>query len=484
MQLPQDFVRSMQALIPHEAESFFTSLNEEAPVSIRLNPYKFRRNPLCFSQEMVVQPVPWSQWGYYLAERPAFTFDPLFHSGYYYVQEASSMFLEYMLRQLVHEPAVCLDLCASPGGKSAILVSSLPEGSMVVSNEIVRRRAYVLSENLTKFGQPDSLICNNVAEDFSFFPGFFDLVLVDAPCSGEGMFRKDENAVTEWSIKNMQMCSERQKNILTDVWDALKPGGLLIYSTCTYNVHENEENVRWIVQELGAECVSLPVGESWGISSSLLPGVDAYRFFPHRVKGEGLFVSVLRKGTSGGAKVTKSSLWRKNKKSAVSILEDIAEYASLLQNPDDFCFVEKGDSITALPIKHAEIMMFLVDRLRVISMGIKIGKKKGRVFKPSQALALSTHLNFDAFCRREVSYKQAIAYLQGQTVVVDDLPGGFILLTYKNEPLGFIKNIGNRANNLYPHAWRIRSSRFPEKRRNEFFEETIKTKSLSIFIPK
>ena len=200
--------------------------------------------------------------------------------------------LEYVVRQVVHKPVVCLDYVPL---KSALL-SSLRR--KVVSNEIVRQQAHVLSENLIKFGQPNALVCNNAPADFSAFPGFFDLVLVDAPCSGEGMFRKDENAVTEWSLKNVQMCAARQRSILTDVWDALKPGGLLIYSTCTYNMHENEENVRWIADELGAEFVSLPVSKSWGISPALMPGVEAYRFFPHNVRGEGLFVSVLRKSAS------------------------------------------------------------------------------------------------------------------------------------------------------------------------------------------
>jgi len=468
MKSTEDFVRSMRSLIPHEAEAFFSALEEDAPVSIRLNPTKFRRNPLCFSPEMVAQTVPWSQWGYYLSERPSFTFDPLFHAGYYYVQEASSMFLEYVVRQLVHEPVMCLDLCAAPGGKSAILLSSLPEGSLVVSNEIVRQRACVLSENLIKLGQFNAAVCNNAPADFAAFPRFFDLVLVDAPCSGEGMFRKSENAVAEWSLKNVEMCASRQRNILTDVWDALKPGGLLIYSTCTYNVYENEENVRWIADELGAECVSFPVDESWGISPALLSGVEAYRFFPHKVKGEGLFVAVLRKSASTKRGTINNSFRQKNKNRGISFLNDIAEYVSLLQNPDDFCFVENRGRITALPRTHVEILLTLAQKLRVMSLGIDIGNKKGCDFIPTHALAMSTQLNPDAFCRQEVSYEQAIAYLRGETIALDRLPLGFVLIAYKNEPLGFVKNLGNRTNNLYPREWRIRSSHLPEKREEPF----------------
>jgi len=463
MQLPEDFIHSIRLLIPDEAEVFFSASEEGVPVSIRVNPAKFWRNPLCFSPGKVAQTVPWSQWGYYLSERPSFTFDPLFHAGYYYVQEASSMFLEYVVRQVVHKPVVCLDLCAAPGGKSAILLSSLPEGSWVASNEIVRQRAHVLSENLIKFGQPNALVCNNAPADFSAFPGFFDLVLVDAPCSGEGMFRKDENAVTEWSLKNVQMCAARQRSILTDVWDALKPGGLLIYSTCTYNMHENEENVRWIADELGAEFVSLPVSKSWGISPALMPGVEAYRFFPHNVGGEGLFVSVLRKSASKKPGAVRNSFRKKNKNSGIPFVKDIAEYVPLLQSSEDFCFVENKGKIIALPVRHADTLMLLAEKLRVVSSGIEVGKKKGCNFIPSHALAMSTQLNPDAFFRQEVSYEEAIAYLRGETFVLNDLPLGFVVLTYKNEPLGFVKNLGNRTNNLYPREWRIRSSHLPEK---------------------
>jgi len=473
MRLPEDFIHSIRSLIPDKEEAFFSALEEDVPVSIRLNPAKFRRNPLFFSPGKVTQTVPWSQWGYYLSERPAFTFDPLFHAGYYYVQEASSMFLEYVVRQLVHEPVICLDLCAAPGGKSAILLSSLPEGSLVVSNEIVRQRAHVLAENLIKLGLSNGLVCNNTAADFAAFPRFFDLVLVDAPCSGEGMFRKDENAVAEWSLKNVQMCAARQKDILTDVWDALKPGGLLIYSTCTYNMNENEENVRWIAHELGAEFIPLQIGESWGISPALMPDVEGYRFFPHTVKGEGLFLSVLRKSASEKPRTIKNSFREKNKNPEIPFLKDMAEYAPLLQNPEEYCFVEKEGRISAFSRKHADALLLLAEKLRVVSLGTEIGKKKGCDFIPSHALAMCVQQNPDAFFYHEVTYDQAIAYLRGEVLVLDHLPLGFVLLSYKNEPLGFVKNLGNRINNLYPRDWRIRSSHLPEKR-DELFVDVIK----------
>jgi tRNA and rRNA cytosine-C5-methylases len=277
MRFPADFSTSIQSLLGNETEPFLAALSEDGPVSIRVNPEKAQRHPVSFTKP--VQPVPWSGWGYYLSERPAFTFDPLFHSGYYYVQEASSMFVEYIVRRLVTQPVACLDLCAAPGGKSLGLLSALPEGSLPVSNEMVRQRANVLSETLTKFGNPNSIVTNNAPKDFEVFPHFFDLILVDAPCSGEGMFRKDGVALQEWSAQNVQMCAARQKDILRDVWPALKPGGLLIYSTCTYNTEENEENALWTVRELGADFIEVEMNPEWGISPSFDNEAVCYRFF-------------------------------------------------------------------------------------------------------------------------------------------------------------------------------------------------------------
>lgn len=458
MKLPADFIQSIRSLLGEETQLLQSALAEDTPVSIRLNPFKKQRNPLSFVHP--VARVPWSDWGYYLDERPAFTFDPLFHAGYYYVQEASSMFVEQVVRQLVKEPAICLDLCAAPGGKSVSLLSALPGGSLLVSNEIVRQRANVLSETLSKFGHPHCMVTNNAPGDFAAFPEFFDLLLVDAPCSGEGMFRKDETALEEWSPQHVQMCVARQRNILDEVWVALKPGGLLIYSTCTFNRAENEENALWAARELGAEFVPVEIDESWGITGSFDREVNGYRFFPHKTKGEGLFVTVLRKTAS--ATPHEVTYFHKRKIFFSPVSKEVTAYRNFLNHPDHFDFMEAGSRIIALPAAQSEMLVSLGEKLKTVALGIGIGERKGKDFIPSHSLALSCEINREAFINHAVSYAQAVAYLRKEAITLNDAPRGFILLTYCNEPIGFVKNIGNRANNLYPHEWRIRSGYLPE----------------------
>ena len=290
MNLPVDFITRTGGLL---GEGQFAALREalakEPPVSIRMNRLKMDAVPAGGHQ------VPWCGSGYYLASRPTFTFDPLFHAGCYYVQEASSMFLEQVLTQYVHEPVVMLDLCAAPGGKSTLARSVLPEGSLLVANEVMRNRVQVLAENVTKWGHPGTVVLNNDPADFVPLGELFDVILTDVPCSGEGMFRKDPVAVEEWSVENVTLCWQRQRRIVRDIWHCLKPGGLLVYSTCTYNREENEDNVAWIAEELGAEVLPVEVQSGWNISGNLA-GKDfpVYRFLPHRTEGEGLFMAVLR----------------------------------------------------------------------------------------------------------------------------------------------------------------------------------------------
>ena len=460
MKLPADFICSVRAKLGEETEPFLAALAQDAPVSIRLNPFKRQRNLLFFRQ--LVEPVPWSQQGYYLAERPSFTFDPLFHAGYYYVQEASSMFIEYVVRKLVFAPVTCLDLCAAPGGKSVDLLSALPKGSLLVSNEIVRQRANVLSETLIKFGHPNTVVTQNSAKDFAAFPGLFDLILVDAPCSGEGMFRKDEVAVQEWSLQNVKMCAARQKDILGDVWPAIKPGGLLVYSTCTYNSDENEENIRWAANNLGAVMIKVEVDDDWNIEPSHDGETDGYHFYPHKIKGEGLFVIVLQKPDAERSEA--DSLPRKNKKQPALFIKDSADYAKWITNSETFHWMESGGRVSALPKLHAETIVALMHRLKCLSAGIELGEKKGKDFIPAHALAMSINLNREVFNNHEVTYEQAIAYLRKEAITLTDAPRGMVLLTWQNEPLGFVKNIGNRANNLYPNEWRIRSGYLPDKK--------------------
>lgn len=469
MNIPADFLNSIRLLLKDEIDVFLSAITDTPPVSIRFNPLK-SEGKLSESLE-IGERVPWSEWGFYLEKRPSFTFDPLFHSGYYYVQEASSMFVEHIVRQLVDKPLNCLDLCAAPGGKSVSLLSALPKGSHLTANETIRHRANILSETIIKYGNPNTTVTNNEPKDFVSFPGFFDLILVDAPCSGEGMFRKDEVAISEWSAGNVTMCAARQKNILNDVWPALKPRGILIYSTCTYNTAENEENVLWSADELGADFEKVDFEIGWGITHSFNENVVAYRFFPHKTKGEGLFVAVLRKSADGANAVLtpqifnqrqqnfsqKSLIRNRNEKKTLIYIKDYTKYTKYLNNPDDFIYIQDENRILAIPKENSDTILALNKTLRVISMGIELGVVKGNDFIPSHALAMSSELNREAFAIRELTYNEAISYLRREAISIPDAPNGFVLLTFKNEPLGFVKNIGNRANNLYPDKWRIRT---------------------------
>lgn len=463
MNLPADFITSINSLLSAEANPFLVALKENAPVSIRLNPFKKNRNPLEFLSPP--EPVLWSNNGYYLKDRPSFTFDPLFHSGYYYVQEASSMFIEHVAKQLFRGPVKCLDLCAAPGGKSISLLSSLPKGSLLVSNEIIRQRANILSETMMKFGNPNSVVTNNDPKDFTSLPNFFDVILVDAPCSGEGMFRKDDVAINEWSAENVSMCTARQKNILNDVWTSLKTGGFLIYSTCTYNISENENNAMWASSALEAEFKEVDVDLAWGITKSYNDKVKAYRFFPHKTKGEGLFVTIIQK--NGGDEASHQSTinhksTKKNKKNFSPLIKESSYYEGLINTPSNYDYVDFENRIIALPKEHTSIFLLLKEKLKVVSMGIELGENKGKNFIPSHALAVSNELNLSAFTNYELSYNDSIAFLRSEAISIPEAPKGFILLTYKKEPIGLVKNLTNRANNLYPNAWRIRSGYMPQ----------------------
>lgn len=463
MNLPSEFAERTLALMGEETyHALETALQTEAPVSIRVN--RAKRDA-----EVEGEQVPWSSTGVYLSRRPTFTFDPLFHAGCYYVQEASSMFVEQVLRTYVSEPAVMLDLCAAPGGKSTHARSVLPQGSLLVANEVMRNRSQVLAENLIKWGNAEVLVTNNDPADFSGLTDLFDVILTDVPCSGEGMFRKDPVAVDEWSVDNVQICWQRQRRILADVWPALKPGGLLIYSTCTYNKEEDEENVAWIAHELGAEVLEVPVSPKWGITGNLIGGdFPVYRFLPHKTKGEGFFLAVLRKkGEDNGYRNDKINIKKgkakgeKGKKSQlVSVPKEAKDW---MQRNDDFTFEVKGTKIVAFPKAYESVYLLLQQTLKIIHAGVTVGEIKGKDIVPDHSLAMSTVLDRSMFPLSELTYEQAIAFLRKEAVILDvSVPRGYVLLTYKNVPLGFAKNIGNRANNLYPQEWRIRSGYLPE----------------------
>lgn len=463
MNLPQSFVERTRQLLGDEQYPLFEqALGTEVPVSIRPNRMK------C-NLPVAGGPVPWAPSGIYLEKRPTFTFDPLFHAGCYYVQEASSMFVERVLREYVQEPVVMLDLCAAPGGKSTLCRSALPEGSLLVANEVMRNRSQILAENLMKWGHPEVVVTNNDPADFTDLTHLFDVILTDVPCSGEGMFRKDQVAVDEWSLENVDICWQRQRRILSDIWPALKPGGLLIYSTCTFNREEDEDNVAWIARELGADMLEVPVEEAWGITGNLIgDSFPVYRFLPHKVKGEGFFLAVLRK--HAGEVETVEPRAEKKKKGGKDVkgkapqLSVPKEAKDWLQIPGDYQLTINGTNVQAFPKLHETVYTLLQQYVKVIHAGITLGEMKGKDLIPHHSLAMSTALADGAFPKAEVTYEQAIAYLRKESLVLDaGVPRGYVLLTYQNIPLGFMKNIGNRANNLYPQEWRIRSGYLPEE---------------------
>lgn len=469
MNLPAPFELSSHALLGQEAyDQFVAALQEKSPVSIRINQQK--RHSLAGGYRR----VPWADTGYYLDERLTFTFDPLFHAGCYYVQEAASMFVEQALRQhLPAAPVVMLDLCAAPGGKSTHLRSLLPEGSLLVANEVIRNRSQILAENLTKWGHPEVVVTNSDPADFAPLQGFFDLILADVPCSGEGMFRKDPHAIEEWSAEQVTICWQRQRRILSDVWGSLRPGGILIYSTCTYNTLENEENVRWLCHEFGAEVLPVSHAAEWQITGNLLPDGDfpVYRFLPHRTAGEGFFLAVVRKPDEAGAVTSATDRFAPKRKvrrepavPAPLFKEPLAAAAKLLLHPEAYAFSTQGTTISALPRTHLDKLELLSASLRVLQAGITVGEVKGRDLIPHQSLAMSQALRPDCFPTEELTYEQAIAYLRKEAISLSETaPRGYLLLRYQGVPLGFAKNIGNRANNLYPQEWRIRSGYLPEE---------------------
>lgn len=472
--LPLDFVRQMSSLLGEaEAADLERALQEEPSTSIRLNPAKLVE-PSNASPYM--NKVPWCNDGRYLSERPQFTFDPLLHAGCYYVQEASSMFVSQAIRQYVGTSAFVLDLCAAPGGKSTLLRSSLPEGSVLVCNEIMRNRAQILAENMVKWGCPDMMVTNNASEDFSECAHCFDLILADVPCSGEGMFRKDDEAISCWSLENVQMCAERQRHLINNIWPALKPGGILIYSTCTYNAEEDERNVSWIMQEFGASVLPVNVPEGCDIMGNMIVGdYPVYHFMQHKVKGEGFFMAVIRKPDEPGFRpfrlpdvsaLEKDKKKKKDKKQvSLPVKEILNEVQRWILNPDNFYWQVTEEGVRALPLSMASFYLWgQKNGLKILEAGVQVASLKGKEPIPTHALAMSTQLNIDAFVGHEVTYTQAIAYLRKESIVLSpDAPKGYVLLTYRKIPIGFVKNLGNRANNLYPQEWRIRSSYIPEK---------------------
>ncbi|HYG16370.1 MAG TPA: SAM-dependent methyltransferase [Bacteroidia bacterium] len=440
MKLPEEYTRRIQALPGMDLEEYRKALETAPPVSIRLNPEKIRT-------DLRHEKVSWCSNGYYLPERPVFTFDPVFQAGGYYVQEASSMFISHVLEQVTErgKDYKALDLCAAPGGKSTLLVSALSPGSLVVANEVIKSRVMVLRENLEKWGYPNTIVTNNDPKDFERLESYFDIMVVDAPCSGEGLFRKEPEAVKEWSEANVQLCSLRQERILDSAIQALKPGGILIYSTCTHEVSENEDQAERLCKQ-GFEEIKVSIPVNSGIEQSSY----GYRFYPHKVKGEGFYCAVLKKitGNEPAAPKIKRPAYTASKKSKEAI-------DGLLRFSESFAAIEARDSIYFFPAGHLESLSVLAESLNIYSFGTEAGQLiKGELI-PSQALAHSISLVPVAFEHIELGIDDAIRFLRKDPVTDPSGIKGWKLATFNGLGLGFLKNLGNRTNNYFPKERRI-----------------------------
>jgi 16S rRNA C967 or C1407 C5-methylase (RsmB/RsmF family)/NOL1/NOP2/fmu family ribosome biogenesis protein len=447
--LPSELLTSLEGVPGFDAAAF-EKVHAEGPqvTSIRFNPAKMLTGP----DPLRSTPVPWSSFGYYLPERPSFTFDPLFHAGAYYVQEASSMFLEQALRQTtdLSRPLRVLDLCAAPGGKSTLLQSLLSRDSLLVSNEVIRNRVHILAENLTKWGGANTFISSNDPRDFQRLEHYFDVIVADAPCSGSGLFRRDPQAIEEWSPDNVGLCQQRQQRILADCWPALRKGGLLIYSTCSYSRDENEDILDWMVKDLGATGCRLDVPAEWNIvETSGRLGAYGYRFYPDRLKGEGFFAACLRK-EDGGAYIPPRKLAgpeRPGKK-------DEGRIRDWMKPEEASYFFYHQEQIYGLPRELAGDLSILQSACYLKRAGVPLGQLSAKEFIPEHDLALSTLINAQ-LPAISLTRDQALSYLRKDEFQPEHAGRGWTLVQYGGLNLGWIKVLPGRINNYYPKEWRI-----------------------------
>jgi len=444
---PPAFENRMKSTLGHEWSDFVRAHEQPVPVSIRINPNKGTSRPN--------KKIPWTEFGYYLPTRPSFTLDPAIHAGAYYVQEASSMFLEQAIKQSTEldKPLRVLDLCAAPGGKSTHLLSLINRNSLLVSNEVIRSRAQILAENIQKWGCANVIVTNSDPEAFQKLNGFFDVIVVDAPCSGEGLFRKDPDASKEWSEDHVVLCSTRQRRIINDVWPALRENGLLIYSTCTFNHAENEDTLHWLAENQSVEFIDLDILPEWKIKKVKSGKVLGYRFYPHQVEGEGFFISVMRKLDSEQEIRIRPG---RNFSLASRTISDQLQTWTL--DPEYFKTIRQDNLLIHIPSAWYDEMAYISNQLHVVSKGTAVAEVKHDKLIPEHAMALSRHLNREHFNVINLDITQALYYLRKESLQVGEGQKGFDLVTYDGHALGWVNLLGNRVNNLYPSSWRIRMS--------------------------
>jgi 16S rRNA C967 or C1407 C5-methylase (RsmB/RsmF family)/NOL1/NOP2/fmu family ribosome biogenesis protein len=444
---PSKFIERLNMQKYLDTSRLLEALEKPSPVSIRINKHKWDRVPVNSGK------VTWADEGYYLESRPSFTSDPLFHSGCYYPQEASSMFVEVVYNHLAirSENIRVLDLCGAPGGKSTHLSSLIGDSGFLIANDAIRARSVVLAENITKWGTGNTIVTNNDPSVFSGLKGYFDLILVDAPCSGEGMF-SDPAVRSEWSVENANLCTERQRRILTDVWPSLKEGGYLIYSTCTFNPAENEENIKWFSDQSENESVQLDISDYAGIQEIYFEGIFGYSFYPGNIKGEGFFLSVIRKKG-----VLKDSPKLIKKKVNYPVTKAEIDIANRLIDVSLQHLYRYKENVYALATP-ADEFLFLKNHLRIVKGGTALFKIRKDGFTPLHDLALSCRIRKNVFSETELDYQQSVSFLKKDNLLLNIPGSGWILFNYKSVNLGFAKNLGSRINNYFPVEWRIRLS--------------------------
>lgn len=443
--LPDILLRDLENVKGFNKEQFIEAHQTQAGTSIRLHPQK------CENLFADNEQVPWCATGRYLPQRPVFTTDPQYHAGAYYVQEPSSMFLDYVLRQLLPNRSGLrvLDLCAAPGGKSTLIASLLEEDSLLVSNEVIRTRASILEENMTRWGHMNTWVTSNDPRDLGKLKSYFDVIVVDAPCSGSGLFRKDQRALDEWSEGNVQLCSQRQQRILADIWPSLKQGGILVYATCSYSQQEDEDVMDWVADTFGVESLSIAVNAAWGITPTTSPvhGCHGYRFFPGKVKGEGFYLAVLRKTES------QDEMKRPRMKSTADVkMRELSGH--LLAGTDWVCLQDK-EGYVAVHKDHEEDYQLLNKQVYLRKTGILLGTPVKNDWLPSHDVALSIHKH-PGLQMADLDKEQALKFLKKEDCGLNDLPKGWYVVTYNGLGLGWIKALGNRVNNYLPKHWRIR----------------------------
>ena len=446
--LPERFVETMRQTLGEDAEKLFAALDTEPAVSVRLNPAKPAE---CFDGEA----VGWCKWGKYLAERPQFTLDPLLHGGAYYVQEASSQFVAHLLANHDMEGKRVLDMCAAPGGKTTIYSTLVGRKGLVVANDISHSRALALADNVQRWGMGNVVVTCNEPTHIGAFTHWFDVVAVDAPCSGEGMFRKMDEARSEWTPSSPDVCAERQREILAEAWRVLRPGGTLIYSTCTFNPTEDEGIVEWLMSEYGEELESadrVVTEEEWGVVRSDVGVFQCFHFYPHKARGEGFFAAVARKcdGT-----VRRSMPKARRKLFSQCAKADVKELSRWVDDASEHSFMLVGEDIYAYNSAVAEAVVTLSENLSVVYSGVAMGRIFKQKLKPEHPLALYVGLNRDVVPIVDVSLEDALDYLRRNDIAASQFEEGINVVGYKGTPIGFVKRIGARCNNMYPKDLRI-----------------------------